>query len=231
MFRSRLGLIFLCTLTVNCAYGAENSSPVETPLRILAEVPDDVDSEARYLFYLHGRIIEEQGERPTHPEFGIYKYREILEVLAVSGLVVISEARPAGTDAAAYARQVVAQVTALLESGVPPEHITVVGFSKGGGIAILASSLLANDRLNFVFMASCGPWYENRLEIKPRGRLLGLREASDDLAGPCDVLFARSPATADGAEIVLELGGGHGAFYRPHPEWIDPVVEWTLTSE
>jgi hypothetical protein len=113
----------------------------------------------------------------------------------------------------------------------PPEHITVVGFSKGGGIAILASSLLANDRLNFVFMASCGPWYTDRPAIVPRGRLLGLREASDDLAGPCDELFARSSAGADQNEIVLELGGGHGAFYRLHPEWVEPVVAWAMSSD
>jgi len=145
--------------------------------------------------------------------------------------VVISEVRPSGTDTALYSRQVAAQVRTLLEAGVPPEHITVVGFSKGGGIAIFTSSLLANDRLNFVFMASCGPWYADRPEIVPRGRLLGIREASDDLAGPCDALFARSPSGADQNQIVLGLGGGHGAFYRRHPEWIDAVKAWALVPD
>ncbi len=132
---------------------------------------------------------------------------------------------------AAYADKVAAQVSALLAAGVPPEHITVVGFSKGGAIAILASSVLANDQLNFVFMASCGAWYDDRPEIVPRGRLLGLREASDDLAGPCDALFTRSPVGADRSQIVLELGGGHGAFYRPHPEWINAVKAWALVPD
>ena len=33
----------------------------------------------------------------------------------------------------------------------------MVGFSKGGWIAILASSRLHNPALSFVFMAACGP--------------------------------------------------------------------------
>jgi hypothetical protein len=231
MIRSSLGLILLCFLLVTGACGAKDSSRAEVPLRIFDSVPGDVDLEARYLFYLHGRIIEEQGIRPTHPEFGSYEYEEILHALANRGFVVIAEARPSGADTASYSRQVAEQVRTLLAAGVPPEHITVVGFSKGGAIAILASSLLDYDRLNFAFIASCGSWYADRLEIVPRGRLLGIREASDDLAGPCDALFARSQSGADQKEIVLALGGGHGAFYRPRPEWIDIVAAWALVPD
>ncbi len=208
------------------ACGAEDPPPAEASPQIFADVPAEIDPGARYLIYLHGAIIETQGERPTHPRFGVYEYKEILEVLGAHDFVVISETRPAGTDGAEYAAKVVGQVEALLAAEVPPEHITVVGFSKGGGIAITASSLLANDRLNFVFMGACGPWYESRPEIVPRGRLLGLREASDELVGSCAGLFTRATGGVEHSEIVLELGGGHGAFYRPNPEWIEPVVEW-----
>jgi hypothetical protein len=231
MLRKRLRLILLWSLVVAGACGVGRSSPTETSQRTFAGVPDDVDLSARYLLYLHGRIIEERGVRPTHPEFGVYEYEGILQAFADRGFLVISEARPPATEAAAYAEKVAAQVRALLAAGVPPEHITVVGFSKGGAIAILASSVLADDRLNFVFMASCGPWSADRPEIVLRGRLLGLREASDDLAGPCDALFARAPVGADQHQIVLELGGGHGAFYRPHPEWIDAVADWALAPD
>jgi hypothetical protein len=205
--------------------GAEDPPPVEATPQIIADVPAEIDPGARYLIYLHGAIIETQGVRPTHPRFGVYEYQGILEVLAGRDFVVISEARPAGTDGTVYAAKVAGQVEALLAAGVPPEHVTVVGFSKGGGIAITASSLLANDRLNFVFMGACGPWYESRPEIVPRGRLLGLREASDELVGPCETLFDRA-AGGERREVVTDLGGGHGAFYRPNPEWVDPVVEW-----
>ncbi len=214
-----------------CSGGAELPASIAPADRIHSDVPAAIDSSARYLIYLHGRIIEDQGVRPTHPEFGIYEYEQILQTFAEQGLVVISEARAPATDGTEYAAKVVTQVTTLLDAGVPPERVTVVGFSKGGGIAILASSMLTNDRLNFVFVASCGPWYADRPGIVPRGRLLALREASDDLAGPCDELFARWPANADRSEIVLDLGGGHGAFYRLHPEWVEPVVAWAMSSD
>ena len=222
--------VLMLTLTVIACGDAESQNPAGPIERIHADVPAIIDPSARYLIYLHGAIIETNGVRPTHPVFGVYEYRKILRTFADRGFEVISEARPAGTDAGEYVGRVAAQVTALLEAGVPPEHVTIVGFSKGGGIAILASSLLANDRLNFVFMASCGSWYADRPDIVPQGRMLGVREASDDLAGSCDDLFSRAPDGSLWSEIVVELGGGHGAFYRPHSEWVDPVVRWAFAT-
>ena len=220
------GSIVLCLVMIASACAAENPPPTEYAPQILTDVPAEIDPDARYLFYLHGAIIERAGVRPTHPKFGIYEYRKILEVFAEHGLVVISEARPAGTDGAVYAKKVANQVRALLAAGVPSKHITVVGFSKGGGIAITASSILSEERLNFVFMGACGPWLDKRPELVPHGRLLALREASDDIVGSCDALFDRMAGEGDREEITLELGGGHGAFYRPRPEWVHPVVEW-----
>jgi len=208
------------------ACGAEDPATIESAFQIFTDVPAEIDPDARYLIYLHGAIIERAGVRPTHPQFGVYEYQQILEVFAERGFVVISEARPSGTDGTAYAATVVDQGRALLAAGVPPEHVTVVGFSKGGGIAITASSLLAEDKINFVFMGACGRWLDSRPEIVPHGRLLALREASDELVGTCEAIFDRSVGPGEQKEIVLELGGGHGAFYRPQPEWVDPVVEW-----
>lgn len=208
------------------ACGAEDSPPAEQALQILTDVPAEIDPDARFLFYLHGAIIERAGVRPTHPEFGVYEYQEILEVFAGRGFVVISEARPGGTDGTAYAAKVAGQVRALITAGVATENITVVGFSKGGGIAIMVSSLLTEERLNFVFMGACGPWLDKRPEIVSHGRLLALREASDDLVGSCEALFGRVTGESDREEITVTLGGGHGAFYRPRAEWIEPVVEW-----
>jgi acetyl esterase/lipase len=130
-----------------------------------------------------------------------------------------------------YASTVVEQVRALLDAGVPPDHVTVVGFSKGGGIAVAASSMLARDDVNFVFIAACAPWLDEHPEIVGRGRLLALREVSDSLAGSCRGLFDRSPSAHEHREVLLDLGGGHGAFYRPHAKWIDPIVEWAIRQE
>jgi len=226
MFSNRVGSVLMCFVFFASACGAEGTPPAEATLQIFTDVPAEIDSNVHYLFYLHGAIIERAGVRPTHPEYGIYEYWKILEVFAERGFLVISEARPAGTDGMLYAATVADQVRELLAAGVPPDHVTTLGFSKGGGIAIAASSMLANDDVNFIFVAACSPWLDSHPEIVARGRLLSLRESSDELFSSCEGLFERSPNPHDNVEVVLHLGGGHGAFYRPRSEWIDPAIEW-----
>ncbi|HEV8121360.1 MAG TPA: alpha/beta hydrolase, partial [Candidatus Polarisedimenticolia bacterium] len=97
---------------------------------ILDHVPAPLDAKARYVIYLHGRIVEEQGRRPTSPEWGIFEYDRILGALAGEGAVVISEQRPRNTDPDTFAAHVVEQVRQIIRAGVQPEHVTVVGFSK-----------------------------------------------------------------------------------------------------
>jgi hypothetical protein len=182
------------------------------------------------MIYLHNLWLENQGPGVPHPEFGDYEYDGILSALAEPGLTVIGEVRQRGSDPHVAARRVADQVLTLLEAGVPPEHLTVVGFSKGGAIAILASALIADDSVNFVFIAACGSWLQSTPDLVSRGRLLSIREASDRAAGSCEILFARAPPSVVRDEIVLSLGGGHGAFFRPHPEWIRPVIRWATVG-
>lgn len=221
-----VGLFLVCSVCV-----AEDTTPEDVSQRVFADVPAEIDPSARYLVYIHGRIIEEKGVRPTHPRFGVYEYQEILETFADSGFVVISTVRPSGADVPTWAGRVAHQVRRLVGAGVPPEQVTVVGFSKGGVIAIFASSALADERLNFVFMGACGPWITRQPDLSPSGRLLAIRESSDDLVGSCNDLFARSGGGGERREVVTDLGGGHGAFYRPRPEWVDEVVDWATSPK
>jgi hypothetical protein len=182
----------------------------------------------RHLIYLHGRIVEDQGPRPTHPRFGIYEYRQILDAFAAAGFEVSSEQRPAGTRAPDAALVAASEIRQLIDRGVPARDITVVGFSKGGVIAVLTALELDNPEINFVFIACCGSWVENVFGDPDRrisGRMLSIYEASDT-AGSCSALFERASPASTTEEIELGLGGGHGAFYRPQPEWIDPVIRW-----
>jgi pimeloyl-ACP methyl ester carboxylesterase len=176
--------------------------------------------------YLHGRIIEDEGERPTHPEFGTYEYRAILQALADSGFVVLSEPRRAGTDVAAYAERVAGQVRGLLAAGVSADHVTVVGFSKGGAIAVHAASRLAEPDVRFAFLAACGEWVFDP-DLRVAGRILSVVEVTDDLAAPsCDPLFDHAGDVRQRAEVTIATGERHGAFYRPRAEWLGPVVAW-----
>jgi len=211
------------------AGAAEREQPEGKPVSgsVFRDLPAVIDPGSNYLFYLHGRIVEDKGLRPESPRFGIYEYEAILDSLAARGFIVISEPRERGTKPPEYARKVVTQIQTLLAKGVPPESISVVGFSKGGGIAIAASTFLQNDQVNFVLLAACGGWIFNS-ENPPNlsGRILSIRELSDNIVGSCQRAFDSSTAKPESHEIELDLGGGHGVFFRPIPEWLEPTVEW-----
>src|SRR3990172_4711324 len=129
------------------------------PARDLSDYafPNSIDTTKRYIFYLHGKIIEDQGIPAISPEYGEYEYGAILRKLSQHGFVLISEQRPKNTDGVAYARKVTEQVASLVNAGVPAKNITVVGASKGAGIAVYVSHSLGNEEMNFVIMAICHP--------------------------------------------------------------------------
>lgn len=182
------------------------------------------------VIFLHGRIVEEAGERPTSPDFGVYEYHAILDALRSAGFTVVSEARPRGTDVDRYARHVVQQVEGLIKSGTPPARITVMGFSKGSGIAIISSALLGNPAVNFVFMAACNDWAFKRGDLHVTGRILSLYEASDPFGLSCAPLFSREGRGSTHAERQLNTGLRHGAFFKPRREWLDPAIDWIRTA-
>jgi acetyl esterase/lipase len=189
---------------------------------VLDDVPAQARPGARYVIYLHGRIVEEQGRRPTDERFGTYEYQQILDTLAASGADVIAEQRPQG----AFGAHVADQVRRLLAAGVPAERIAVVGFSKGGAIAMIASALLGEPRVAFVFLGACGDWVQGRDDVDVRGRILSIYEASDELGTSCEPLFAQAGGPGGHREIRIDTGAGHGAFFRPRPEWVDPLFRW-----
>jgi hypothetical protein len=193
--------------------------------------PKTIDPDGKYLFYLHGKIIEDQGIPAVSPDFGEYEYEAILEKFAGYGFTVISEPRPINTDGVEYAKKVANQVQALLDGGIPPENITVVGASKGGGIAIYASNLIGNPDVRYVIMAICSPEEIAGLKqsgISLSGRVLSIYDSADNLAGSCQELFdySKGKGLSEFREVVLHVGTGHGILYQPLKEWVQPVVNW-----
>jgi len=193
--------------------------------------PESVDSTKHYLFYLHGKIIEDQGIPAVSPDYGEYEYKAILEKLSSYGFVVISEQRVKNTDSMEYAKKITEQVTALLKAGVPARNITIVGASKGAGITIFVSHLLENEEVNYVIMAICDPATVEELkqnEISLYGNVLSIYDSTDELAGSCRELFSFSEGKGISKhnEIVLNVGTGHGILFKPLDEWIIPVIQW-----
>ena len=192
--------------------------------------PSSIDPAKRYLFYLHGRIIEDQGIPAFSSEYGAYEYETILGKIASHGFTIISEQRQKNADGMKYAERVAGQVTELLDAGVPAKNITVVGASKGAAIAIAVSGMLANQELNYVLMGTCDSQtiqlYKQK-NIYLYGNVLTIRDAVDELSGSCEELFMFSAGKiARHEEIVLNVGTGHGILYKPLDEWILPAVQW-----
>jgi hypothetical protein len=188
--------------------------------------PRPAPAAPHYLFYLHGRIVEDQGPRGISPVFGRYDYPGILAAFRRRGLRVVSEVRPSGTDPGAYADRVAGEVRALLERGIPASHVTIVGASKGAVIASLVSTRLKEPGVRYVLLANCNDWLIRTHDPRLTGEVLSIYERSDDIGGTCRPLAAHSPGLRRFSEVALHTGLGHGMVYRPLRAWLDPAAAW-----
>lgn len=183
-----------------------------------------------YIFYLHGKIVENQGPDAVDNAngYGAYKYYDILDSLKKGKTIVISEVRPKDTQVKIYALKVKKQIDSLLKMGVAARDITVIGASKGSIIAMYASSLLKNSSVNYVFMAAC---YEDESdqEINFYGNILSIYEKSD-AAGSCMKIKNRSAGINHYKEIEINTGLRHGFLYKPLKEWINPAKQWASNN-
>lgn len=205
---------------------AITTAPLPKITSVGRDFPATVDPAQRYVFYLHGRIIEEHGLRPRDPRYGVYDYEAILRAFESHGLHVISEARAKGTDPEQYAKRVRDQILALLGKRVPPDHITVIGASKGSVIAMLASMYTANDTVRYVVMSNCNDDILQRYKIDLHGAVLSIFDEGDAFGGTCSKFFARATGLSRQKEIVTHLGIGHALLYQPRRAWMDPAIAW-----
>ena len=204
---------------------AHSSEVVQKPGVILNDVPQNVDTEARYLFYLSGYIVEAGNTRPVSPRFGVYEYEQILATFQQSGFVVISEARKKHPEIERYAARVAEQISRLLKAGVPPQQITVVGASQGSWIAMLASTYLKNRQVNFVLIAACSAEDGFLQSVDLHGNILFISERTD-LAGSCQKFRADATGIGEYKEVMVNTGLAHGFIYRPIKEWVEPTLKW-----
>jgi hypothetical protein len=199
--------------------------------KIFREAPAEADPNADYLFFLHAKIVEDLGLRPTSPRYGVYEYEEILNAFRDNGFVVISEARPKDTAPEPYVIRLIGQIRVLLHAGVPPQRITVLGASKGAVLAMLVSSQLKNKRVNFVIMSNCNDWVRLNFKIDLHGNVLSIYDINDEFGQSCQPFFEQSTGLNRYREIKLEIGAGHGILFKPLQEWVTPVIEWARQNK
>jgi len=197
--------------------------------------PNEFSEATRYALYFHGRLIEDHGLPAVSPEHGPYEYEAILDRLTQAGFTVLSEIRGSNANVNEHAERAVARVDSLLRTGVPPDHITLVGASKGAYIAALTSHLARNPELNVVLLAGCSAetvayMRENGIDLY--GDVLAIRDIVDtEAAGPCADVFAFSDGVCRGEDLVVKLGVGHGLIFRPYDEWVQPTTVWGASKD
>ena len=197
---------------------------------VLEDLPTTINPNSKYLFFLHGRIVEVKGVGfADSVHYGSYEYEMMLNVLAKHGFTVISEARGEDTLIKRYAKKMAGQVSTLIEEGVPPRNITVAGFSKGGKITLVTSSLVGNESINYVVLAGCirkTKKFINKFSLELKGRVLSIVDYKDDIFSSCQDMLDSSSGGLEHKEIILKDGSGHGVFYTPNDQWIKPMINW-----
>jgi hypothetical protein len=184
----------------------------------------------KHIFYLHGRIIEQQSKNAVSEQFGKYELDSIIAALKVENGIVHAEIRKSNVDYKLYAIKVSKQIDELLESGVEAKNITVIGASKGAIIACNISSLNTNA-INYVFLAGNNDYQEMNNDWKFHGQVLCIYDLSDDIAGKnYDYWKAKENFTTKFEQIELKTNLGHGFLYKPLNVWIEPTKKWILNE-
>jgi hypothetical protein len=191
--------------------------------------PDKIHASERYVIYSHGLIVEGTDLRPISPRFGQYDFPGIKQALFNGGgFNLIAHQRPKNTDFNTYVETLKSWVHRLVKAGVAPSRISLVGFSRGGQLTAVASSDLASVGINTALLAICQNGDFDRDPPGPHlslgGNLLTIYETSDQL-GSCKKLAARSHL-ASFKEVAISTGKGHGAFFQPRKEWLEPLRAW-----
>lgn len=176
----------------------------------LAQQPED---DVRYLFYLPS----------TDPRVD---HDGIVQAFGDHGFNVSTHA-DAGERRADYAKRIAGEIRALLDRGVDPYDITVVGADSGSDIAVLASAVTGNRHVNYVLLGQCDIQVKRGHQARMSGRVLGMRDRGDPGAQSCRPLWSGDPKVSERRDLVLDTGYGEALFHRARVEWTKPLTEWS----
>ena len=207
-----LALLLLAPI---CSWGVE----------IYDQFPASINSSERYVIYSHGLIAEGTDPKPVSPQYGPYDFPAIKQaIFSNGGFNLIAYQRAKSLDDS-YVETLKSWVRRLVDGGVSPSRITLVGFSRGAYLTALASNGLTDVGINTALLAICE---KGEVSGAPGlafgGTFLSIYEKSDSL-GKCTKLAARSHLTSF-KEVAISTGKKHGAFFQPLPQWLEPLKAW-----
>lgn len=200
-----------------------------TPLDTLDQLP--VSKEATYVFFYHGAIAEGTEKNPSSERHGIYDLSGLKQALDSDAYYLVAETREKNANVQAHAQRLADTVSGLIQQGISPSNISIIGFSKGGGIVATAAGLIDNSDIRYALLATC-PKDSKAADWPPfTGHLLSMYEKEDAWAGSCTFLTHGEPKVSAFKELALETGLGHGEFYRPQKRWLEPLLAWVAARE
>jgi hypothetical protein len=186
-------------------------------------------TEKDYIFFLHNKFLEENPDGTFSDKYNVtVDYKGIVNSFKNDDFVVFSEKRTLKTNEQEYAKKVVHQIDSLISKGVQPNHITVIGTSKGGYIAQFVSTFAKNFNLNFVFI---GCFQDTDIEEIPEinfcGNILTIYEKSDIFGVTAIKRKETSKLKVNRfKEIELNTGLKHGFLYIASDNWLKPCKMW-----
>ncbi len=197
---------------------------------MLASVPDSIDTDKHYLFYIHDDIVSTFNMAPEDPDYGVYDYAGIVNRFATEGFTVIAYPRQKGTHPYVFADETIGEIRKLLDAGVPPAHVSIVGAGTGGGIAILITTKLRNPDLQIVLLATCTDpfirFWKAQNELLS-GNVLSIYHPGSERRSCRDFLeYCLSNGVRRYEEIALPESSDPGFYYRATTDWVVPAILW-----
>lgn len=226
--RNRFSRVTLALLAVLVA----GLSSTGFAAQLYEQFPADIHPGERYVIFSHGFIAEGEDPKPVSPQFGVYDFPALKEALfAGGGYNLIAVQRKKGLEFETHAKQLESWVHQLLQAGVKPSRITLVGFSRGALITSFAAGRLASEGINTALLAICSDGDVVADSGPPHGlggNFLSIYETSDQY-GSCSKLAARSHLVSF-KEVAVSTGKAHGTFFEPRSVWIDPLKKWIAST-
>ena len=123
-----------------------------------------------------------------NPRWGKYDFPAVKQALSDSEYHLIATHRPAQTNPFEYAQGLAKQAQTLIDAGVDAHNISFVGFSRGGFITAITSSLIKNQNVNYVILAACTSGLAKHPDITLHGKVFSIYETSDTVGSCHDVV-------------------------------------------
>ena len=197
---------------------------------VLNTFPENPDTNARYIIYIHGEIIEQQSTLNAVDEItGEYEFNQITNHLASEGFTVIAEPRLQHAKVMLSSINTINQITGMLNKKLKPENITLVGVDKGGIITLHVSTGLTNPDINYVVINTCNTFIENKYQKRDHalcGNLLSIYEKEDKDCKSCQTLFTRIKCDGQVNEVELKNKKNELKKYKADNEIMGLIVNW-----